>query len=76
MSSFTTPSPAFLVEHCESGDRIDVCETTFIDSSGLHVLLDVHRRRQGRLTIDCPPGNVRRVLDLTGVARSSRTLDA
>jgi hypothetical protein len=29
-----------------------------------------------RLTIVCPPGNVRRVLDLTGVAQSLRVVDA
>jgi anti-sigma B factor antagonist len=50
---------------------VDLAGTTFMDSSGLHVLIDAARRaaEQGRtLTIDCPPGNVRRVIDLAGVA--------
>jgi anti-sigma B factor antagonist len=107
LSSFTTPSPPFTVEHREAGHRtvvavsgevdiasspalrsalddaldaddlcVDLSETTFMDSSGLHVLLDVHRRMEARLTIVCPPGNVRRVLDLTGVAQSLRVFDA
>ena len=107
MSSFTTPSPSFSVEHREAGRRtivavsgeidiasspalrsaleaalnaddlwVDLSETSFMDSSGLQVLLDIHRRREGRLTVVCPPGNVRRVLDLTGVAQSLRLRDA
>ena len=47
---------------------VDLCDTTFMDSSGIHVLLDIHRLAEGRMTIVCPPGAVRRVLDLTGVA--------
>jgi anti-anti-sigma factor len=57
---------------------IDLCDTTFMDSSGLHVLLDTHRIAEGpggRLTIVCPPGNVRRVFDLTGVFKTLRVVD-
>ena len=55
----------------DSGRRelcVDLRATTFMDSSGLHVLTDAHRTAAGRLTIVCPPGAVRRVLDLTGLA--------
>jgi anti-sigma B factor antagonist len=51
---------------------VDLCATTFMDSSGLHGLLELHRRAEElhrRVTIICPPGNVRRVLDLTGVVK-------
>jgi anti-anti-sigma factor len=107
LSSFTTPSPTFSVEHREADDRtvvvvtgeidiasspamraalesasdaddlwVDLCETSFMDSSGLQALLDIHRRRAGYLTVVCPPGNVRRVFDLTGVAGTLRLIDA
>ena len=50
---------------------IDLSATTFIDSSGLHLLLDANRRAhelRRRLAIVCPPGTVRRVFDIAGVA--------
>jgi anti-sigma B factor antagonist len=50
---------------------IDLSATTFIDSSGLHLLLDTNRRAhelRRRLAIVCPPGTVRRVFDIAGVA--------
>ena len=55
---------------------VDLCATTFMDSSGLHVLVDAQQTAEGRLTIVCPPGNVRRVLDLTGVVKAMRVSDA
>jgi anti-sigma B factor antagonist len=51
--------------------RIDLSATTFIDSSALHVLVDAARRAREvdrDLTIACPPGNIRRVIDIAGVA--------
>jgi anti-sigma B factor antagonist len=54
---------------------VDLRATTFMDSSGLHVLLEMHRLAEGRLTIICPPGNVRRVFDLTGASRTLRVRD-
>jgi anti-sigma B factor antagonist len=50
---------------------IDLTETDFIDSSGLHALADTHMRMRElgqRLTIICPPGNVRRVMDVSGLS--------
>jgi anti-anti-sigma factor len=49
---------------------VDLSELTFIDSSGLHVLLAVHRlcREAGlTLTIRPAPPNVQRVFELTGL---------
>jgi anti-sigma B factor antagonist len=46
---------------------IDLRRTSFVDSAGLHVLLNSHRRLggQGRaLGVVCPPGPVRRVFEL------------
>jgi anti-sigma B factor antagonist len=57
---------------------VDLCATTFMDSSGLHALAQAQRLSEGlhaQLTIVCPPGNVRRVLDLTGFSKSLRVVD-
>jgi anti-sigma B factor antagonist len=57
---------------------VDLDATTFMDSSGLHVLLDAHRmagEMRRRLTIVCPPGNVRRVFEITGLATTLRIHD-
>ena len=50
---------------------IDLSETEFMDSSGLHAIADAHMRTQElerRLTVICPPGPVRRVLDVSGLS--------
>ncbi|MFB7037469.1 MULTISPECIES: STAS domain-containing protein [unclassified Streptomyces] len=48
----------------------DMSGVTFLDSSGINVLLAVHQRvsdTKGRLRIAAPTDNVRRVLALVGV---------
>jgi anti-sigma B factor antagonist len=50
---------------------LDLSATAFMDSSGLYVLLDAHRRMRGlrqRLAIVCPGGAVRRLFEIAGVA--------
>jgi anti-anti-sigma factor len=50
---------------------IDLSPITFMDSSGVHLLVETNARLgqlNRRLAIVCPGGVVRRVLDLTGVA--------
>jgi anti-anti-sigma factor len=50
---------------------IDLSEADFIDSMGLHALLNVQRRliRQARtLTVICPPGAVRNAIELARLA--------
>ena len=47
---------------------IDLCELRFVDSTGLHVLLNVQRRltRQGRrMRVICAAGPVRRAIELS-----------
>jgi anti-anti-sigma factor len=47
---------------------IDLCEARFVDSAGLQILLSAQRRvaRQAQwLAVICPPGPVRRVMELT-----------
>jgi anti-sigma B factor antagonist len=50
---------------------IDLAQAEFIDSMGLHALLNVQRRliRQARtLTVVCPPGAVRNAIELARLA--------
>jgi len=49
---------------------LDLCAVTFFDSSGVHALLRTSAllgREDRRLVLVCPPGHVRRVLELTGI---------
>jgi anti-sigma B factor antagonist len=49
---------------------INLEDVSFMDSTGLGVLLGTQKRlreRDGSLTIVCPPGPVHRVLTLTGL---------
>ena len=50
---------------------LDLCSTSFMDSSGLHALFDSHVRASElgcELTIVCPPGPVRRLFQVSGLA--------
>ena len=49
---------------------LDLTATTFMDSSGIHILSRARARlaeANGRLAVICPNGPVRRVLSLTGL---------
>jgi anti-sigma B factor antagonist len=49
---------------------VDLSDTSFLESSGLRVLLMASQRtsRRGSLSIVCPSTSVRRVFELTGLA--------
>jgi len=49
---------------------LDCAELAFLDSSGIGVLVAARNRLgdRGELVLDSPPDNVRRVLEITGVA--------
>jgi anti-sigma B factor antagonist len=50
---------------------VDLSDVTFIDSTGLHVILTAHdelRRSSGRLVLIPGPGPVQRLFEITGVA--------
>jgi anti-sigma B factor antagonist len=52
---------------------IDLTATTFIDSTCLHVLIEANRLARElhhRFAVVCPPGTVRRVFDVAGVAEA------
>ncbi|MEX2103411.1 MAG: STAS domain-containing protein [Gaiellaceae bacterium] len=53
-----------------AGLVVDLTETTFIDSTALHVLLDAKKRVHavgGELVVVCPSPHVRRIFEITGV---------
>ena len=50
---------------------IDLCDLDFLDSCGLRVLLRARAllaREDREMAIACPPGSVRRLFDVAGVA--------
>jgi anti-sigma B factor antagonist len=67
----TAPKLAATLDHIvRTGDgdvAVDLTETVFIDSAGLHVLLNTQRRltrQDRRFRIICGPGPVRRVIEM------------
>lgn len=78
----TTPamSEAFSGEHATAEDGgvvLDFEGVTFIDSSGLRVLIDLSSRvGTGRVTLRAAPRSVRRLLELTGLSDEFRLEDA
>jgi anti-sigma B factor antagonist len=52
---------------------VDLTQTTFIDSTGLGVLLRgverLRRREDGRLSVVCTDANMRRLFEITGLDR-------
>ena len=55
---------------------VDLREVTFIDSTGLGVLVRAHRELgdRGPLLVRCNPGPVRRVLEVSGVDQAVRVI--
>jgi anti-sigma B factor antagonist len=47
---------------------VDLAGLGFIDSTGIHLLVEAHRRAAGRLSLRRGAPDVQRVLELTGVA--------
>ena len=61
-----------LVEQRRHRHVVDLREVTFLDSTGLGILVSDHKRlrdRDGSLHVVCKPGIVSRVFRLTGVDR-------
>ncbi len=57
--------------HDEEGPVVvDLCDVTLIDSAGISVLVNASRRlvhQRRRLALVCPPGNLLRLFELTGL---------
>jgi anti-anti-sigma factor len=60
-----------LVEISDTAETVlDLAGVTFVDSSGLRVIVSSHRRQEaggGSLTLRSPSDSVRRLLDITGL---------
>lgn len=72
-STVSALSEAFAGEHAAKDGSVvvDVEGVTFIDSSGLRVLLDLRSRVEpGGVTLRAAPRSVRRLLELTGLSDS------
>ena len=74
LDAFTAPDLATLCnEMCQLGVRdavLDLRGTTFLDSSGLRVLVGAHdlfTRNGGELHLENPDANVQRLLEITGL---------
>ena len=58
---------------------VDLSEVTFLDSTGIGVLLNALRHfaaRHGQMVLVCPTAAVRRGLEITGVARHLTIFDS
>ena len=63
------------IERAEEYDQVVISleECEFLDSTGIAVIVRAHQEREsggGRLAVCAPGGQVRRVLDLTGVSKN------
>ena len=60
-----------MAAHDEEGPVVvDLCDVKLIDSAGISVLVNASRRlvhQRRRLSIVCPPGNLLRLFQLTGL---------
>jgi anti-anti-sigma factor len=71
IDSYTAPELAELLGKHPDLDVVDLSDVSFIDSSGLRVLVEIHQRRveAGRvLILRAPSAPVRRLLEISGVA--------
>jgi anti-sigma B factor antagonist len=67
----SAPALEEALRRVESGSGrlvVDLSELSFIDSTGIHLLLQAHLRTAGRLSLRPGPPEVQRVLSLTKVA--------
>ena len=71
IDSYTAPELADLLAKHEGVDAIDLRDVTFIDSSGLRVIVEAHQRRAEEervLVLRSPSPAVQRLLEISGVA--------
>ena len=71
IDSYTAPDLAERLEADPTLVVLDLTDVTFIDSSGLRVLVEGHRRRVeagSSLTLRSPSAAVQRLLEISGLA--------
>lgn len=71
IDTYTAPDLEVLLDALPVVCVVDLDGVTFIDSSGLRVIVDAHRSRHergGGVTLRTPSPSVRRLLQISGVA--------
>ena len=71
IDSYTAPELAERLESDPSLVVLDLTEVTFIDSSGLRVIVEAHQHRLAagsRLVLRSPSAAVQRLLEISGLA--------
>ena len=74
IDSYTAPELADLLAKHPDVDAVDLRDVTFIDSSGLRVIVEAHQRRleeERVLVLRSPSPAVQRLLEISGVAGTS-----
>ncbi len=55
---------------------IDLTETSFMDSAGIHALVNISNRARRHFAVICPAGTVRRTIELVGLAEPLCVVDS
>jgi anti-sigma B factor antagonist len=55
---------------------IDLTETSFMDSAGIHALVNIGNRASRHFAVICPAGTVRRTIELVGLAEPLCVVDS
>jgi anti-sigma B factor antagonist len=55
---------------------IDLTQTSFVDSAGLHALVNISNRAPRHFALICPAGTVRRTIELVGLAEPLCVVDS
>jgi anti-sigma B factor antagonist len=78
IDSYTAPELADLLAKTPDIDAVDLRDVTFIDSSGLRVIVEGHQRRleeERVLILRAPSPAVQRLLEISGVAGHLTVID-
>jgi len=66
--------PILAAEH--RNIAIDLTETSFMDSAGIHALVNIGNRARRHFAVICPAGTVRRTIELVGLAEPLCVVDS
>ena len=73
------PALSAALRRCSDSHRILICdlsEVTFMDSTGLRVLVEARRREPERFVLGATSHQVQRLLELTGTSALFKRIDA
>jgi anti-sigma B factor antagonist len=76
----TAPQLAAVVDPILAVDHrhiaIDLTATSFMDSAGVHALVNISNRAHRRFAVICPAGTARRTIELIGLAEPLSVVDS